>query len=165
MTNEEMFQMLLQFATLLGYDVCEMDQGDFPESCKENRGFFRQSKSGPLGMPGQGGEIFLRIGLPLDERVEVLAHEIGHITLSLLGVEPYQPLTHEPVAVLFVHSLLASLRGDFDDPIFKICKSTELFRKFLSLVKEKQDKTFSAELELHKGYIQYLKEKEGKGEG
>jgi hypothetical protein len=56
---------------------------------------------------------------------------------------------------------VASLREDWEDPVFKISKSTELFRKFLGLVKEKQDRTFPFDSELQKGYIKWLKEREG----
>jgi hypothetical protein len=160
MNNEDIFKILVSWSILFEIDVVEMDQEDFPPDIKDARGFFNQSKQGPLGMRGRGGMIVFKTGLPLDEKLEILAHEIGHMTLALLGIE-YQPLTHEPTVTLFTHSLLASLREDYNDPVLKIkiCKSTELVKKFLGLVKEKQDSTFQGNLELHQAYDR-LREKE-----
>ena len=160
MTDAEVFEKLKDWAKVFGYDILEVAfaEGDFPEGLeKGTRGFFAK---GTLNSPGW---IWLRPGLPIEEKVEVLAHEMGHMGLHLLGVEPYQKLSHEPTASLFAKCLVAVIREDFENPMFKIAGIYTLLKEFLELLKAKIDRTSKNLAMMEVAYLRWKKEVEGKG--
>lgn len=127
MTHEEAFERLLGWAKVFGYPVEEANfaEGHWPEGLEEGtRGFFHRDR---IGSPGW---IWVRPGLPPEERTGVLAHEVSHMALSLLKVEPYQRLTHEPTADLLGKCLVAMIWEDYGNPLFRISRIADLIKAF-----------------------------------
>jgi hypothetical protein len=117
MTDEDALQTLIRWAWTFGCDIIEADKDELQADGRERRGVIRMLKRGP---DREEMEIWLKADLPLEEKIEVMAHEVGHLALSLLKIEPYQRLTHEPTASLLGHCLVAALREDYGNPFFKI---------------------------------------------
>ena len=155
MTDEQVFQTLVKWSMVFGCDVYEGER----EENETRRGLFRK-----LRRPGQDEEmqIVIQTDLPLEEKIEVMAHEIGHLALSLLKVEPYQKLTHEPTASLFAKCLVAVIREDFGNPLFRISGMSELVKQFLELLKGKIDRTSKNLAMMEVAYLRW-KEVEGNG--
>lgn len=160
MTNEEALQTMLRWAWDFGCDIIEANEEAFPEDQKEARGMFRKVwREGE----GQVMEIWLKTDLPLKEKVEVMAHEIGHMALFLLKVNPSHKLTREPVADLLGKCLLAIIWEDYGNPLFKIGRVYELVKEFLELLKGKMNRTSHNLALMEVNYLRWKKEVEGEG--
>lgn len=126
MTHEEAFETLKTWADIFGYPILEaiFAEGDFPLEGKDARGFFHKDE---INSPGW---IWIRPGLSPEDRTDVLAHEVSHMILFVLKVEPYQRLTHEPTADLLGKCLVAMIWENYDNPLFKIGRIADLIKAF-----------------------------------
>jgi hypothetical protein len=159
-SDEEIFQTLIRWASTFGCDIIETDAEDFPGE-KKARGFFHVNKRGP-GM--EEFAISFKSGLPLEEKVEVVAHEIGHLLFSLLGV-PYQKESHEIVACIFGKSLIAALREDWENPFLLVHGTVGLIKQFLELLQAKKDRTSRTLARMEQEYFRWKAEHDKMAEG
>ncbi len=155
LTDKEIFEKLISWATTFGVDV----YGGEREEGETRRGYFRKSR-----VPGEDWrlEIVIQADLPTEEKIDVLAHEIGHLALDLLGVKPYQKPTHEPTASILGKCLIAAIREDYTNPLFKIGGVFELVKEFLELLKGKIDRTSRNLAQMEVAYLRWKEEVEGK---
>lgn len=156
MTNEEMFQTLLQMAYAFGCDIIEADENNWPED-RKGRAFFRVSWTGIISKREEL-EIWLRDDLSLPEKIEVMIHEIAHLAFYLFGI-PYQEL-HEVSATLFGKCLLAALREDWANPLFEMGPIVQLEKRFLELLRDKRERTALGLAQLDEAYFKFKKEQE-----
>ena len=153
MTDEEVLQKLVTWALTFGCDVYEGER----EEHEQTRGLFRKLRR--LGSDDEM-EIVIQTDLPLEEKVEVMAHEVSHMALYLLKVEPYQKLTHEPTADLLGRCLVAALKEDWANPFFKVGGIAELTVQFLKFVIAKQDRTSLNLARMEEEYFRWKREME-----
>lgn len=160
MTHEDVFQTLLQWAYTFGCDIIEANEEAWPEDKKEARGLFRKGK-GSLGLEEM--EIWLKMDLALEEKIDVMAHEVAHMALYLLQVNPSQKLTHEPLADLLGKCLVAALREDWQNPLLRVGGIVELVKNFLEFLKAKKERTQPYLAWVNFEYFKWKKETEGGG--
>lgn len=163
MTNEEVFQQLIEWAWYFGCDVYDANDEELQlDGHERRRGVFRKFKR----VPGRDEEIeiVLQIDLPIEEKVEVLSHEVAHMGIFLLKVEPYQKLTHEPTAELLGRCLVSIIRGDVQqNPLFKVSGMTPLVKQFLELLSGKIERTSTNLTAMNAEYFRWKKEIDGYG--
>ena len=160
MTDEEVFQKLLTWAMTFGCDVF----GGEREENEQRRGQFRVLKRVP-GRYDEEMEIVIQTDLPLNEKLDILAHEIGHMALYLLKLNPDQKVVREPLADLLGRCLVAALREEWQNPVFKITGIAELAKEFLQFVKAKQERTCLNLSRMEQEYFRWKREMEAKGSG
>ena len=155
MTDEEIFQKLITWALTFGCDVYEGER----EENEQRRGQFRVVKR----LPGRDEEmeIVIQTDLPLEEKVEVMAHEVGHMALYLLKLNPDQKVIREPIADLLGRCLVAALREDWQNPFLKVGGIAELTVQFLKFVIAKIDRTSGNLAMMEAAYYRWKKEVEG----
>jgi hypothetical protein len=159
MTHEEAFENLKGWAKAFGYPVEEARFAEWPEELEVGtRGLFSRER-----MNSTTGLIWISPGLPPEERTKVLAHELGHMALFLLKVEPYQRLTHEPVADLLGQAFIAIQNEDFQNPLFKMTRISETVVEFLKLLKLKIEHTGLNLVRMDAEYFRWKKEVEEAG--
>jgi hypothetical protein len=159
----------LHFCEVLGIDVLIVPQREIEAEMQAkgrgcNLGFFRKDV-GPLGSSPREGTIAIRQEADPKERLEILAHELGHGYFALGPLHlTYQKWTHEPVADLFGKCLVATLRGETGEFYgFQIRGMQTLVLNFLHFISEKLDSTFQGNLETLAAY-ERLKEEEAQND-
>jgi len=158
MTHEEAFENLKGWAKIFGYPIEEARFAEWPEELEVGtRGFFQADR---INSPGW---IWVKLGLPSEIRTGVLAHEVGHMALFIMSVEPYQRATHEPTASLLGHCFLAVIQEDFQNPLLHISGIAKSVKLFLELLKGKVERTSRNLARMEIAYYQWKKEAEGIG--
>jgi hypothetical protein len=164
-THEEVFERLKAWAKIFGYPVHEavFAEGCRPEWLEEGtRGFLQRER---INLPGW---IWLKLGLPSEERAEVLGHEVGHLAIHVLKGEPYESeyydrLTHEPTADLLGRCFVAIIQEDFENPLFDRGGVRKSVKEFLEILKGKIERTGRNLFMMEIAYHQWKKEVEGSG--
>ena len=156
MTDEQVFKTLIGWALDFGCDCYEGER----EENEQRRGLFRVLKRVP-GRYEEEMEIVIQTDLPLEEKLQVMAHEFSHMGLHLLKLNHDQKLIREPVADLLGRCLIATLKEDWQSPFFKITGIVELTKQFLEFIKAKRDRTCLNLARMNAAYLQWKKEQEG----
>lgn len=161
MTDQEIYEVFISWSKVLGIDIILTTRENLEEMTRTPaRGCFIKDKES-LGHRPPTGTIFLWDALPVEGKISTIAHEFLHFHLYVRNIK-YQYASHEPVAFLFQRYLLALMRGEADQLQNEVGGIFQLVKGFLDYLGSKMDSTFQGNLELHQGYLAWLKEKEGK---
>jgi hypothetical protein len=158
MTHEDCFQTLLQWAWTFGCDIIEANEEAWPEDKKESRGLFRKGKR---ESEGEVMEIWLKMDLTLEDKIGVMGHEVAHLALHLLNVNPDQKIIREPVADLLGKCLVATLWEDWQNPLLRVGGIVELVKNFLEFLKAKKERTQPYLAWVDAEYFRWKREVEG----